>query len=402
MKEIECRLRSEIGLDAASIGSISVQRAVRARMNALGLNQAEDYERQLSGSPSEWAQLVESLVVSETWFFRDPEAFGALVRLVTDAWLPVHTTKPVRVLSLPCSTGEEPYSIAMALADAGVPPNRFRIDAVDISGVALALARRGIYGKNSFRGKNLAFQTRHFRPTDEGFVFNPALAQTVRFSQGNVFSDDFLADKAAYDFIFCRNLLIYCDRPSQQKALERLARLLSPAGVLFVGAAEHPVALEHGFVSADFPLAFGCRKVGHAPVRAARCDKGADKGADKGWVPAMLGIWGAGQEAKSATVPTDLAQARCLADAGRLAEAAELCEAHLRQTRDSAQAYYLLGLVRDARGDATAIDCFRKALYLEPEHYETLVQMSLLAEKNGDVTAARAFKRRATRIKLKT
>jgi chemotaxis protein methyltransferase WspC len=101
----------------------------------------------------------------------------------------------------------------------------------------------------------------------------------------------------------------------------------------------------------------------------------------------------------SPSVQPDLETARRLADAGRLSEAAEICEAHLRQSRVSAQAYYLLGLVRDADGDATAIDCYRKALYLKPNHYESLLQMALLLQKNGDPARARAFRSRAQRIK---
>jgi chemotaxis protein methyltransferase WspC len=99
---------------------------------------------------------------------------------------------------------------------------------------------------------------------------------------------------------------------------------------------------------------------------------------------------------------TGLETARRLADAGRLKEAAEICEAHLRESRVSAQAYYLLGLVREAGGEPGAIECYRKALYLEPNHCESLLQMALLLQKSGDAARARAFKSRAQRIKLKT
>jgi chemotaxis protein methyltransferase WspC len=98
------------------------------------------------------------------------------------------------------------------------------------------------------------------------------------------------------------------------------------------------------------------------------------------------------------TQQTDLAEARRLADAGRLAEAAAICEAHLEEGRASAQAYYLLGLLRDARGDERSIECYRKALYLDPNHYETLVHLAVLAHKNGDAAAARNFQRRAERL----
>jgi chemotaxis protein methyltransferase WspC len=94
-----------------------------------------------------------------------------------------------------------------------------------------------------------------------------------------------------------------------------------------------------------------------------------------------------------------LERARRLADAGQLREAAARCEAVLRENPSSAQAYFLLGLVREAGGDATAIDCYRKTLYLQPDHYDALLQMALLAEKNGDAASAGIFKRRAQRLK---
>jgi chemotaxis protein methyltransferase WspC len=98
----------------------------------------------------------------------------------------------------------------------------------------------------------------------------------------------------------------------------------------------------------------------------------------------------------------DLETARKLADAGRADEALAICQKHLKENGASAQAYYLLGLLRDAAGDPSAIDYYRKALYLEPNHYETLLQMALLAQKNGDAAQARTFRNRAQRLKLKS
>src|SRR2546421_6202395 len=119
MKLIEVLLREAIGLDAASIGSGLIDRTVRLRMKNLGLKQVEEYRKALAASRAEWNELIEAIVVTETWFFRDREPFAALVRLVRDEWLPAHPTAPLRLLSLPCSSGEEPYSLAMALLAAG-------------------------------------------------------------------------------------------------------------------------------------------------------------------------------------------------------------------------------------------------------------------------------------------
>jgi chemotaxis protein methyltransferase WspC len=379
-------------------------------MRSLGLRRPEDYEQLLAQSPAEWNELVETVIVTETWFFRDPAVFTAFVRHVLDEWLPAYPAAPIRLLSIACASGEEPYSLVMALLDAGVAPERFQIEAVDISARALARAKRGIYGRNSFRGNDLAFRDRYFQPSKEGFVLDSAIRNCVRFCQGNLFSDDFLPRRASYDFIFCRNLLIYFDRPTQRRAIERIERLLAPSGVLFVGPVEQPLVLNHGFTGARIPKASACGKAVHAVCRprlawlSKRPPFPAGLQPNGAFWPQLAASSGLKPPPAGGPLPSvqpDLEIARLLADAGRLSEAAEICEAHLRRTRMSAQAYYLLGLVRDARGDASAIDCYRKALYLEPNHYESLLQMALWLQKSGDPAHARVFKSRAQRIKAK-
>ena len=401
MKPIEDRLRETIGLDAASVGPGLIERAVGQRMRILGLNRLEDYQRSLEQSRTEWNELVEAVVVAETWFFRDPELIAAFVRLVGEEWLPAHPIARLRLLSVPCSSGEEPFSLVMALLDAGVPAHRFQVDAVDISARAVAAAARGVYGRNSFRGTDLAFRDRYFQPSAEGFRLGPAVRNCVRFHRANFLSDAIRHSGAGYDFIFCRNLLIYLDPLTRRKVLDRLERLLAFSGILFVGPAEQPLALQHGFIKATIPMAFACSVSGHGarrqrPASLSRPPRGASVPLFDGAFPVKL----PGNPASG--LRADLKTARRLADAGRLKEAAEICEAHLRQSRASAQAYYLLGLVRDAGGEPGAIECYRKALYLEPDHRETLLQLALLLQKNGDTARARAFKRRAQRIMLKT
>ena len=134
-------------------------------MRSLGLRRLEDYEQFLDSSRAEWNELVESVVVTETWFFRDPEIYRRFRSPgASRNGCPPIQPLPLRLLSIPCASGEEPYSLVMALLDAGVAPDRFQIDAVDISARALARAERGVYGRNSFRGKDLAFRDRYFQP----------------------------------------------------------------------------------------------------------------------------------------------------------------------------------------------------------------------------------------------
>jgi chemotaxis protein methyltransferase WspC len=413
MSRIESLLRKEIGLDAASIGSTLIERTVRLRMKALGLKQVEDYERLLLSSRAAMDALIEAVVVTETWFFRDHEPFAAFAEMALQ-WLPKHPAGTLRALSIPCSSGEEPYSLAMTLLDVAVPPHRFVIDAVDISSHALARARHAVYGKNSFRGKDLAFRDRYFRHAKEGYLLIPAARQCVHFHRDNLLGEEFLAGAALYDCIFCRNLLIYFDRATQVKALERIHRLLTPEGMLFVGPAELPLVAGNGFTSANLPMAFACRKTEVRSARRSpqRLQRISPAQAYRAAFPAARANAEAAPAARTSprqqsavraasAVPSDLDAARQLADAGRTEEAAAICEAHLRSEGPSAEVYYLLGLLHDASGDPKASDFYRKALYLEPNHYETLLHLSLLLERKGDPASrneARTFKRRAERV----
>jgi len=405
MEKIEKMLRETIGLDAASVGSASIQRLIRLRMKGVGVSEITAYRELLSRSRMEWDELVEEVVVTETWFFRDSEAFG----IVVDAARAIRPSSTLRVLTVPCSSGEEPYSLAIALKEAGISAGRVQIEAADISARALARARNGVYGRNSFRGKDIGYRERYFHKTKEGFVLHPEIRSSGKFVAGNILDPHF-AGQSKYDFIFCRNLLIYFDGPTRRKTLEKLDSLLSPVGVLFVGPAEQPLALEYGFISANLPKAFACRKAASgiaekaleeefqmpAPLPAS-CSpsipslNSAVKSVPSGKMES--------EQSKRITVAPDLEMAKRLADTGRLQDAADICERYLGADSDSAQGWYLLGLIRDASGNSSAVDCYRKALYLKPDHYESLLQMAFWLQKNGNSARARTFKARAERVK---
>ena len=108
MNLIEALLRREIGLDAASVGASLLERTLRLRLKALGLTDLHQYRTLLATSPAEWEELLEAVVVTETWFFRDPEAFHACVQLLQRLLPRSSLGVPLRLLSLPCATGEEP------------------------------------------------------------------------------------------------------------------------------------------------------------------------------------------------------------------------------------------------------------------------------------------------------
>lgn len=406
MKHVEQLLRREIGLDPASVGSALIDHSVRRRMKELGLARVAEYLRLLQFCTDEWKQLVESVVITETWFFRDDAPFSAFVRLAETEWLPGHSGDVLRVLSVACASGEEPYSLAMALLDAGWMEDRFRIEATDISERALERAERGLYGRNSFRGRNLSFRDHHFRVTGDVCELNAAVRRKVRFHAGNFLREDRVFERGRYDFVFCRNLLMYFHRAARKRACETLRRLLSTDGVLFVGPAEVPLAMQNGFLPLEIPMAFACRRSNSKRPRAAgpvRRDDPPGKQASSRTTPSAALVEcvvresPAPRSASSAPAVADLESAQRLADAGELEQATAICHAYLQQSGASAKAYYLLGLLHDACGNPQAADWYRKTLYLDPDHAEALWQLAMLVEKDGDLAEAQALRRRARR-----
>lgn len=270
MEQVEHFLRETLGLDPASLGPGLVERGVRERMKRLGISTIDTYRRRLDSSRAEVAELAEQLVVAETWFFRDREAYAFLASLVASDWRPGRAERPVRLLSVPCASGEEPYSMAMALLDAGLKAGEFRIDAMDVSATTIARARRAVYGKRSFRGDDLSYRERYFFAVRRGFALKKHVRDCVRFQAGNLLEAIPAAGSEAYDYIFFRNLMIYFHGRKRPQAAAIISQFLAPEGVLFVGSAELPLMIEQGFVSLEMPMAFACRKRPAArPVAAA-------------------------------------------------------------------------------------------------------------------------------------
>lgn len=392
-----------IGLNAASIGSSAIERAAAARRKACKLDDLQAYWELLQRSEEEVQELIEAVVVPETWFFRDPQAFAALVRLA-GAWLRTgeDARRPLRLLSLPCSSGEEPYTIAMALTDAGFGIDQFRIDAIDLSARSLALARQGVYGRNSFRGQNLAFRDRYFEATKDGYRIIDAVRSPIQFSQGNIVSADFYADPASYDFVFCRNLLIYFDASTQKQAINVVRRLLAPDGVAFVGHSEAGLMPANGFTSAKIPMAFAFHKeevrrsaaTPAPPPAPAIRPRRAPLAHSKPAAPPPP----RDHEKRKAPQPT-IEELRLLADRGLLQEAARGCEALIRQDGATPDLLVLLGLIADASGDRAAAErYYRKALYLDPVNTEALGHLALLLRKQGDDGGARLLDGRLRRL----
>lgn len=405
IEHIERLLKSRIGLDAESVGRSVIERAVRQRMNQLGQGDLEGYWTTLGGSPREQQALVEAVVVPETWFFRYPESFNALGSLALERHAQLHGARPLRLISLPCSSGEEPCSIAMTLLDSGLMPQQFQIDALDVSDKVLEQARAGLYGRNSFRGDALDFRQRYFREQPGGgFLLDERVRNCIRLRTGNLLDSNLFAGEPAYDFIFCRNLLIYFDRPTQVRVLELLKRQLQGDGMLFIGPAEASLASQNGLQALGRQQTFAFRL---APAKPARSVPG--QGAVSRARPLPTPPIRPQPPARPRATPKAVvaaapqvaavdiwAEVASLANAGRTDEARQRSEQHLQQSGPSATAYYWLGLLSDSAGRSDqACAYYRKAIYLEPQHREALTHLAAHLESQGDLAGAQRLYRRA-------
>ncbi|WP_449254594.1 CheR family methyltransferase [Bosea sp. (in: a-proteobacteria)] len=411
LRDFEALLQEMIGLSSASVGTSVIRHALARRMAACALPDLHAYWAYLQEHRDERQELIDCVVVPETWFFRDAEAFGAMTGHLRAR---ASAGRPFRLLSLPCSTGEEPYSIAMALFDAGFAAADFSVEAVDVSARNLAYAERAIYGRNSFRGADLAFRARHFAAADGGFRPHERIRRQVRFTLGNLLGPSAFAAGRGFDVVFCRNLLIYFDRPTQAEALVRLGGLLAGDGLLLVGPGESGLPSLHGYASVRRPRAFGFVKAGAAPALSGKPERAASRRAPRSSPAAPREGRGEAAPARpfsrriapaetAAPAPeaakADLAAARGEADAGRFAEARSVAERHVAEHGPSAEAFYLIGLTYDAEDDeARAGGYYRKALYLAPGHREALAHLRLLLQRQGDEAAALVLARRLGRL----
>ncbi len=410
---VEKLLNEHIGLDVSTVGHTTIDRAVRKRMRSCDVSDLKAYAARLETSNEELVALIDEVVIPETWFFRDGVPFEALSEFVKKTWAQAKKSGPLRILSMPCSTGEEAYSIAIVLHEAGLSNEAVCIDAVDISYRSLESARRAVYGQHSFRGTSLAFRDRYFKMQGSSYALIDGIKEMVHFHYANLLDPHTLPSRDGYNVIFCRNLLIYFNRQTQQHAAKILIDLLAENGLLFVGHAEAGQFLESGLeplprrgafayqkasLSQDSLRTDGLSNKAGAPRRKIT-DRQRQKAVAKTYKSRAAPALGAVKSVVVAPKPDGLKQVRELADQGQLKEAVDACQSVLIEYGDSAQAHHLMGLLCESLGDELrAEQMFRKAVYLDPNHEEALVHLSLQAERMGNSGDAESYRRRVKRI----
>lgn len=415
---VKKKLEEAIGLNVDSIGITSLESAVQRRMHAGNLETYEEYVNELLSSEDEIKYLIEEIVVPETWFFRDRNPFIAAGDYAGKIKA-CNANQPIRILTLPSATGEEPYSVAITLFEKGFSSPQFSINAIDVSKKSLSVARKGIYGRNSFRGEHdKKLVEKYFIESGDDYKISDHIQKQVTFSHGNILNLDFNLYKEPYDIIFCRNLLIYFDKNNKQTAFKVLDKLLKENGLLLVGHAEAPAVPGKGFRRSEYKKSFSfikdknCTPGTVLPIRNKRPEKTAFKKPKKITRPTKpvaqkstqtIGQNSSIQTKKIEKIPSkassdSLNNAKNLANIGELSEAKNICIAYLKENRGDSQAYFLLGLIAIASEELDlAEEHLRKSIYLNPKHYEALIHLSFLLEKSGDTAGADRLRKRADR-----
>lgn len=418
-EKLNAFIETDLGLSPEAIGPKAITKAIDAHRSHSDCEKCGEYLSRLRASEVAREAFISEVVVPETWFFRNRKSFDFMIRYVQTEWQSAHKHGPLRILSVPCSSGEEPYSVAMALIDSGFPEARLRIDGMDINAKLIEKAKRAVYGNASFRGQNLAFRTRYFEPQGDNYALVPRIKETVRFVKGNMLRQPFPGRESAYDIILCRNLLIYMSLSGKEATFRVIKRILTKDGLLFLGHAERQIALAHGFIFIHRPGVFACRKDRR---KANREQPAASPGLHR---PRQRVFEKAGKQLLSAvprsftrtiTVNAEMRpdemgpesseneallfdRVQQLADEGSLPSACQLCQNFLNQNPTHIQANFLMGLIYEALNENNrAEEFFNKTIYLDPAHHNALTHLAFILEQQGDEDKAAHLRKRANRI----
>jgi chemotaxis protein methyltransferase CheR len=381
----------------------------------------EAYLSQLASSSSqaEWKTLAERLTVGETYFLRHPAQLEALVSKVLPS-LVQPGRQPLRVLCAGCSTGEEPYSIALLCREQGtVDASLLRVLGIDVNPRAIAHARRARYSPWSLRSVTGALRERWFQRAPEGFLLRPAVRDQVLFEERNLLEEApaFWAP-ASFHVILCRNVMLYFPPEVIRRIIARMAQALVPGGYLFLGPSETLRGISDSFDLVRSADAFYYRRKPPSPLPVAGPPVSAPplepevtarppsappppEGLDE-----VLRLLGAERYAEASSrleaLPEAghplgrLLRAVLLLNEGRFTEA-ERAGQQLVSVRDTeSSAHFLLGLCLEHSGDERgARERYSAAARSDPTFALSHLRAGTLARRAGQVAEARVALRMA-------
>ena len=240
------------GMWFADSAKYLLQKRLSPRAKELNFDSFQKYFYFLQYDPraeAEFDQIYDLVTTNETYFFREPAQLAAFADEIVPEILERKTVKKIRIWSAGCSSGEEPYSIAMLLSEAGYYERAaFEIFASDINQQVLAKARRGHYRESAFRATDGPLRDKYFTRNDDGsWHIHDDIRNRVSFGRLNLYDEPRVSLLGHLDVIFCRNVIIYFDDQSKKVVVSNFYNRLTDAGYLLLGHSESLISLSTQF-----------------------------------------------------------------------------------------------------------------------------------------------------------
>jgi chemotaxis protein methyltransferase CheR len=245
------------------------------RVRATGQPDVDAYLLALAARllPGEWDRLVSLVTIKESYFFRAPQQFDAILRQVLPGLVQARAeVRRLRLWSAACARGEEPGTLALLLAgERALAGWDWRVLATDVDEEAIEGARRGLYGERALAQVPADLRERYFHRRGKLFELSAALRERIDYRLINLAHPPYALAPGGFDLVLLRNVLIYFRRPLQRWAVGHVARTLAPEGMLFLGASETLWQIQEDLEAVDLGTCFGYRhrQAGEAAEKAA-------------------------------------------------------------------------------------------------------------------------------------
>jgi len=400
----------------------------------------EHYFEFLKAHEEEFKQLISLLAVNETYFFRYPEQFKILKEYVIPEIVKKHRKrlfKSLKIWSAGCSSGEEAYSIAICVLETlpDLESWDIHILGTDVSLSALEKATKGRYGKNSFRILDEETKNKYFNYLGDGtWEIKPEVKKLVNFTYHNLIKEPYpLAFMELWDIIFCRNVTIYFRAESTKRVVANLYKSLKPGGFLFTGHTETLYHINPGFEVIRFGDAFIFRKpadenqkrteksspvqitgketvkddsfkraeganlsTGAADYVKRKMVKETKSHESHDLVKKLASVFSINEKSKTELLNTYKKLVFELLNEEKLEEAESYIKKYLKLEKLDPEIHYLYGLLKRKQNEIeAALDCFKKAIYLDSNHYLSLIEIANIFFGREDYASARKYYQQA-------
>ena len=229
---------TESGITFTSANRSILESRLKERLREKKIDSLNSFFALISSNKEELKNFLDSITTNLTRFFRNQPQFDALEKHVIPELINLKKTtgnNTIRIWSAGCSTGEEPYTIAMLLSEILPPMFKFEITASDLSLKCLMTAKEGFYGDTKVDGIPPSYLTKYFDKVDGGYHIRPDIQSKIKFDYHNLKND---SGQRGFDIIFCRNVIIYFDEAAQLAVINRFWDAMAGKSFLFIGHSE--------------------------------------------------------------------------------------------------------------------------------------------------------------------